>query len=352
MLCAALWRYLSGVQKAKLPAGNGTTLVDSVTDPWVDAPIIPLEVSAVSTDEALVRQVNEYLRSQNCGAAIPLLQKLVRTGPEAEIYGALGRCWVLENQGDSALPALEQAQRLGWREHEFWERKARQLQKEAQNMAVWESPHFTLQVEGKLPLVQAVDSLLWRLERSYDQLTLRWDYYPERKIMAVLYGQEHLRAAGLPDWTGALFDGKVRIPFEALAQNTQAIERILLHEVAHAFNRQLFPVGLPVWLDEGLAQIIDGTALDPQILRGGVADFANLQHSFARHSEVEAAQRLYQTALAMTQLLLDKYALANWLEIRSILAELNANVSLAQVLQSRWGITEAELHEQVQKHQW
>ena len=347
VLLGLAWRYLDQYRPRQMPVAPTVPLVEELL-------IADLSKNSQhpQTDslEIQLKRINLLLNENKCLEAVPLLQNLLQKQVHPAFWVALGQCWVLENQGDSALHAFDQAQSLNPSlKLTSWIKKARQLQYEAQNMAHWESPHFSIQVEGQTAMIAEVDSRLLRLERSFDQLSLIWDFYPERKIYAVLYGKEQLLQGTLPDWTGALFDGKVRIPYEALVQHGAGIERILLHEVSHAFNHTLCTGNLPIWLDEGIAQIIDGTELNLTVLEEKLASYEDLQRSFVRQKDVREALRLYQTSLAMTRVLLDDYALGNWQEIRYILAEISKNNDFEQILMERWAISSADLYQQVQK---
>ena len=56
------------------------------------------------------------------------------------------------------------------------------------------------------------------------------------KIRVVLYRREGFHAAtGMGHWAGGVFDGTVRVPVEDLGREKPTLERVLRHELAHAF---------------------------------------------------------------------------------------------------------------------
>lgn len=64
--------------------------------------------------------------------------------------------------------------------------------------------------------------------------------------------------ASMPtEWAAAVFDGQVRLPLDAALQSDRR-DAILTHELAHAFLVDLSGGRIPLWLNEGLAQWLEG----------------------------------------------------------------------------------------------
>ena len=59
------------------------------------------------------------------------------------------------------------------------------------------------------------------------------------------------------EWAAAVFDGQVRLPLDAALQSDRR-DAILTHELAHAFLVDLSGGRIPLWLNEGLAQWLEG----------------------------------------------------------------------------------------------
>jgi hypothetical protein len=59
--------------------------------------------------------------------------------------------------------------------------------------------------------------------------------------------------AGTRDWAVGLYDGKIRLRADELGTEMQQV--IVPHELAHAFIRQHYGSTIPLWLNEGLAQL-------------------------------------------------------------------------------------------------
>ena len=61
-----------------------------------------------------------------------------------------------------------------------------------------------------------------------------------------------------PRWVGALNDGRLRIPVQGLTGVTPDLARVLKHELTHSFVGQKSHGRAPTWLQEGVAQWMEG----------------------------------------------------------------------------------------------
>jgi Flp pilus assembly protein TadD len=90
--------------------------------------------------------------------------------------------------------------------------------------------------------------------------------YPTNTIVAVLYTEQQFRdITRAPEWSRGRYDGRIRIPVAGAQEKPELFERVLTHELVHAVVAGIAPRGVPTWLNEGLAQLLDGT--DPQHAR-------------------------------------------------------------------------------------
>jgi hypothetical protein len=221
-----------------------------------------------------------------------------------------GQCLLREGKPELALQAFEAAQARGSvREqgvlHGLRER-ATKLAQENSRLGMLYSAHFELQVEEKT--FDQASRLLQALEEAYDSLCMVWSYYPRGPIRAVLYSDRIFQGSdSLPDWVGAVFNGKVRIPANIM-QDWPRHRRVIAHEVAHAFHYEMAGQrALPTWLDEGLAQDFDGTKLDVEWLSSQpVPSEEALQGSFMIVNDALAARGLYQHSLKRVRELLQE----------------------------------------------
>ena len=121
-----------------------------------------------------------------------------------------------------------------------------------------ESSHFTLLYEGKATSETLRSQLLNTLESEYDDLARELGTAPKNSIPVVLYPDKaFFDVTQAPSWTGAVNDGKLRIPVQGVSSVTPDLARVLKHELAHSFINQLSAGRCPQWLNEGLAQVVE-----------------------------------------------------------------------------------------------
>ncbi|MBN1571680.1 MAG: tetratricopeptide repeat protein [Deltaproteobacteria bacterium] len=121
-----------------------------------------------------------------------------------------------------------------------------------------EGSHFVIKYEGGSREVVG-NFLLTTLEEVYEKVGVTLGRYPTKKLTVVLYADKEFKeATKTPDWAGALFDGKIRIPIKGLTGKTEELTAMVTHEYTHAVIFDIAGSGCPVWLHEGLAQYMEG----------------------------------------------------------------------------------------------
>lgn len=88
----------------------------------------------------------------------------------------------------------------------------------------------------------------------------RFGFTPQ-PITIVLQTEADFSQGGTPPWAAALYDGSVRIPARGISQVTPALLGVLRHELAHAFVAERTGGNCPTWLQEGVAQWLEGVDL-------------------------------------------------------------------------------------------
>lgn len=177
------------------------------------------------------------------------------------------------------------------------------LESEMENLGVEKSMHFRLEFDGT-PTKKDVMEALAVLEVAYDSLSNLFGFMPENKICVVLYEEKEYQGVGpRPDWVGAVFDGKLRIPVNMM-EYREVYRPVLFHELTHAFVRSMTRAELPFWLNEGIAQVIDGLRKDRERPKGTVPSLKMLTEQFVQHSSTELAVKLYWYSLKMVEELL------------------------------------------------
>ena len=193
-----------------------------------------------------------------------------------------------------------------------------------------DSGHFTLRYEGhRVPDVLS-NSILQTLEVHYEALAEQFNVSP-RTIPVILYTeQEFVDVTQSPSWTGAVNDGKIRIPISGITLMTPELSRILRHELSHTFINQVSHGKCPQWLHEGIAQVLEGRTTAPfgKTLSKLYADDHEvpmylLEGSFMTLGKDEASVA-YVQSLAVTEFIRETYGMD---DLRSILQKIGQGTS-------------------------
>jgi Tetratricopeptide repeat len=213
-----------------------------------------------------------------------------------------------------------------------------------------ESNHFTLHYEGERTSDAFRTQLLAVLESHYEDLVRELGISPRNSIPVVLYTtQTFFDVTQAPSWSGAINDGKLRIPVQGLTSVTPQLAQVLKHELAHSFINQISAGRCPQWLNEGIAQLVE-----PKKISHGreLAELYRQQHeiplnmlegSFVRFSPAQAAVA-YEESLAAAQFINES---SGMIDLQRILERIgqgdSPEVSLRSILHSDYGQLEADL---------
>ena len=109
------------------------------------------------------------------------------------------------------------------------------------------------------PLRNSLKQVLKTLESEFEEISATLNYVPPEPIGVILYtNQTFMDITRAPSWSGALNDGRIRVPVEGLTSMTDELARVLKHELTHSFVGQKTGGRCPVWLQEGIAQYMEG----------------------------------------------------------------------------------------------
>jgi hypothetical protein len=197
------------------------------------------------------------------------------------------------------------------------------------------------------------NALLEALESHYQDLSGQFGISP-RNIAVIIYtDQEFVDVTQSPTWTGAINDGKIRIPISGVQTVTPELSRILRHELAHSFINQLSRGKCPQWLNEGVAQLMEPRTAAPygSILARLFADQHEvplnlLEGSFMNLGGKEAAVA-YVQSLAVTEYIRDTYGMD---DLRRVLERIGEGASTESALQSTVHSGYAKLEQDVSRY--
>lgn len=278
------------------------------------------------------------LRSGDYERAGKMLRSALTTaGERGEIHRLLAE--IAAQQGDFplAFDEIEKALTLAPRDKEtlaLKEKLAKEWQIE-EKMNKNFGGNFTVTFEGGGD--ELGSATLAVLEAAYVDLGGRFQLWPTEKTEVILYGNRDFKSlTNAPDWSGGLFDGKIRIPVGGLTGMNENLRRILYHEYAHVLIRALARNHVPFWLNEGLAQWAAGETtahLEQRLAQGEkLLPFDRLEKSFADLSGTEASLA-YAQSLSLTNFLVERFGEAQIIAVLQRLGNgMNFQVAAAEIL--------------------
>jgi tetratricopeptide (TPR) repeat protein len=131
------------------------------------------------------------------------------------------------------------------------------------------------------------DDVMKTLENAYNRVGSDLNCYPSVRVPVILYTRKDYRnvTAG-PEWSGGLYDGKVRLQIGGAAEINPILRGVLTHEYTHVVVRELTKGNCPSWLNEGLAEVEGRTEFNPPLTSlaaaaksGEILPFATLEGS-------------------------------------------------------------------------
>ena len=208
----------------------------------------------------LISLSNIHLVRSEYSAALEYLGQARRTSPGSAVVAQLsGWAYYGLNRLDDAIKEWDTSQRTQPNPQiaELLE-KVRRDQNVEQQARAGETSHFILHYQGGAT-PQLANEILRTLEDHFRGLQTDLRFTPAEPIGVILYTQQTFRdITRAPSWAGALNDGRIRVPVQGLDSVTEELSRVLKHELTHSFVQQLTIGRCPTWLNEGLAQWMEG----------------------------------------------------------------------------------------------
>jgi len=205
-----------------------------------------------------------YLRANQFTTALDTLEHARRVMPDSssaapDIAKLLGWAYYGANKMDRAVEEWKLAQRLRPDpEVENALEKAQRDKAEEESYREGETVHFALKYNGGAT-PDLARGILRTLEEDFRDLESQLDFSPPEQIGVILYTEQSFAdITRAPSWAGAINDGRIRIPVQGLSSVTPELGRVLKHELTHSFVGQKSHGRAPTWLQEGVAQYMEG----------------------------------------------------------------------------------------------
>jgi tetratricopeptide (TPR) repeat protein len=197
------------------------------------------------------------------------------------------------------------------------------------------SSMFDLSFDAELPPGLAAE-VLDALESAYNSVGADLGLFPTTRIPVLLYTKsDYSSVTAGPDWSGGLYDGKIRLPVGGITKVNQQMRGIIFHEFTHVLIAELTHGNIPTWLNEGLAEVEgrkEFNHLSPELARaakgGKLLTLATLSGGFTAMAGTEAGLA-YQQSYSMADYMVAHYG---WYAVQAILKNLGEHATIESAI--------------------
>jgi Tfp pilus assembly protein PilF len=276
--------------------------------------------------------------------AVGPLERAVRTEYDPDVRVLLAH---LHDRRDDPVPAISNLKAVLEREpaHAAARRLLEKVEREQRAEAGFQR-EVTRRFVVKYPEAHdphARRTVIAHLEAAAERVGRFLAYAPRERTAVVLY--EHHEFRGVTQahsWASGLFDGKIRLLVGPVRPPARELERLVVHEYAHAAIHDLSRGRAPRWLHEGLAQILEGATSDPMLQVPGGLTLAGVE-ALAGEADPLRARTGYDISLWIVSDLLDRGGIES---LRELLGRLGAGETIAQAIPRIYGLRLTELESQ------
>jgi tetratricopeptide (TPR) repeat protein len=307
----------------------------------------PQQAAATGHYAALLIGMHRY------SEAIAVAEQATRAAPrDAEMWYLLGMAEFSADHTPQAIEAWKRSFALQ-PTHAVQQllNKARREQIVQADYRDDESAHFTLHYEGGKSSPAMRQALLDTLEAEFNELSSEFGFVPRDNLAVIVYNNRTFTTVTeAPAWSDGLNDGKLRIAIQNMEVLTPEVAGVLKHELTHSFIGQATHDRCPQWLNEGIAQVVQGrTTADfgrllPAVYQQNKAiPLAALEGSFARLSGVGATVA-YGESLAATEMIRKTYGFS---DLVRILQRIGTGMTTEQALRATIHSSYSDLDDQI-----
>ena len=294
---------------------------------------------APQNDTILSHYAATLVQLGRAAEAVTFAERAARLAPNsADAFTVLGFAYYGSNGDGHAIRAWKRALELRPDDTlRAYLEKAEREEKTESDFRQAETGHFVVHFEGASTEDGVRASIQAELEKAYSDLVAALGISPRASIPVSLYtNQAFFDVTQAPAWSGAINDGRLRIPVQGLTEVTPELRRVLRHELTHSFISQIAGGRCPQWLNEGIAQLMEPRTIGPtrgprlaQLYAAGQQIPLNgLELSFLNFSPFEAVLA-YDESLAAAEYIRDTYGIS---ELESILKKIGEGSSTESAL--------------------
>lgn len=262
--------------------------------------------------------------------------------PDAQVLFMLGKIFYATDRMHDAFEVLGSARMLdsGNKAIEVMYKKVQRELAVEQDMKKEYGRHFTITFEGNANDLLGSD-VLNALEDIYSHLGSLMDYYPEQQTPVILYSRKQFKdITHSPDWSGGLYDGKIRLPIGGIETVGKRVKQLLTHEYMHVILRDIAGANIPCWLNEGLAQLSEYEQEDRKMVlfekarrHNKLLKLAALEGSFKNYSGMHA-MLAYEQSYSFVRFLRDEY---DWYRLQKLVFALGDGLTISEAIDRAFG---------------
>lgn len=273
--------------------------------------------------------------------ARPRLERALSLDPaDAEAALLLAGVFVRQSRIEDAISSLQKAQRAGARSEVLAARLTR-LESERDLHAGFRESHnarFAVLFDGA-PEQALADAILPRLDAAWERVSRTLFVVPSTVTVTLYTEEQFVDITRAPAWAAAAFDGRIRLPVRGALADTAELDRVLTHELAHAFVRAAAPRNVPMWLDEGIASNVEprdlAWARDELRRAGRLLPPETLMAPF-RGLPAAAARLAYAQSALLVRAIIDRHSEG---ALNALVADLGRGVPFDTAFRSRMFVT-------------
>ena len=194
-----------------------------------------------------------------------------------------------------------------------------------------------------------VRDLLNLLEDAYNNVGMILNYYPNHKIVVLLYPKDQFqKIRDTPHWVGGLYDGKIRLPYSESLFDEEQLGPLIRHEYTHALVHDLTRGKCSIWLNEGLAKFMEHVddrkkyrtdELKKAFKKEKLISLKKLEQDFIKIKDPRQAALAYQESLSIVQYIYDYYGF--W-KVKRMLQAYGKGLTTARAIRNEFNVPVAE----------